>query len=93
MRNLGSAILPAGVEVGFYHRENTIDVLLGTGTTQSTLFPGQIEEVSYTADASDNVDVTDTFVAKIHTDPANPTFHECREDNNESNEARAICVD
>jgi hypothetical protein len=93
VRNLGAAILPSGVEVGFYLRENTTDTLLGAESTQSALFPGQIEEVIYTADATATVDVTDTFVAKIHTNPVNPTFHECREDNNESNEATAVCVD
>jgi len=32
------------------------------------------------------------FVAKIIIDPQNPTFHECREDNNESEVEKPGCV-
>lgn len=92
LRNLGAAILPSGVEVGFYVRDNGVDTLLGTATSQTALFPGQVAEIILDVDPGSGVDTTDVFVAKIEIDPQNPTFHECREDNNESNEAHAICV-
>ncbi len=93
VRNLGAAILPAGVEVGFYVRRGPgLDDLLHTDVTTTMLFPGQSTELVYTTMALDDADAYDTFVAKIHVDSANPTFHECREDNNESPETIAVCV-
>ena len=92
VRNLGAAILPAGVEVGFYVRDAT-DIILATEDTTAMLFPGQVTELTYTALALDGVDAMDTFVAKVHVDPLTPTFHECREDNNDSPPTKAVCVD
>ena len=91
MRNLGHAILPAGVEVGFYLREGASDQLLGTATSADPLFPGQVAELVLTPDASTGADKEDTFVAKILVDPVNPVFHECRDDNNESDPVKAKC--
>jgi hypothetical protein len=91
LRNLGHAILPAGVEVGFYLREGATDSLLDTATSSEPLFPGQVAVLTLTPDASTGADKEDTFVAKILVDPANPVFHECRDDNNESQPTQAKC--
>ncbi len=92
VRNLGSAILPSGVEVGLYVREGSEDRLLYTDNTTTALFPGQMAEVVFTTDAADGFTAYTDFVAKIHTDPDNPLFHECRDDNNESEVTKATCV-
>jgi hypothetical protein len=81
------------VEVGFYLRDGGQDTLLGSETTTSALFMGQVSELVHEVDPSHGVAPTDTFVAKIEIDPQNPTFHECREDNNESEPKKAVCID
>jgi len=91
VRNLGAALLPSGVTVGFYVRENGQDRLLDQEQTTTALFPGQLVEVVYETQAQDNVDVHSTFVAKIEIDPQHPTFHECRDDNNDSGPVLADC--
>ncbi len=47
--------------------------------------------LTYTAKPTDAVTNKDVFVAKILVDPLNPTFQECRDDNNASEEAKAAC--
>ncbi len=89
VRNLGSAILPAGVTVGFYVRRPDGDELLGTADTDTALFPGQATEVRYEAD--EGVSTSDEFLARIEVDPDHPTFHECREDNNEAGPVTPNC--
>ena len=85
VRNFGQAVLPAGVVVGFYVEDPVGDRLLGTATTTSALFPGQVEEVSFVVNlATHGVTLNDLFYAAIVIDPQNRTFRECREDNNES---------
>jgi hypothetical protein len=91
VRNLGQAILPAGVEVGFYLRKGTVDTLLGTATTDAPLFPGQVKVLSYTAKPADALGNQDVFVAKVLIDAQNLQFHECRDDNNTSPEATPSC--
>lgn len=82
VRNLGAAILPAGVTVGLYVHRGGQDTLLTTLLTDTPLFPGQSQELVYVTTAQDGVSTTDLFVARIEIDPQSPTFHECREDNN-----------
>jgi hypothetical protein len=90
VRNLGSAILPAGVQVDFLVRQGGSDSLLGTGVTTSALFPGQVAKVTWKAKPTDTVKASDVFLARI--DPKNnPTYHECREGNNESAPTSANC--
>ena len=91
VRNLGEALLPAGVEVGFYVQRGGMDVLLGTATTATALFPGQVGLATLTLMPGDAT-ADETFVAKILIDPTMPTFHECRDDNNESEPAMARCL-
>ncbi len=91
VRNLGAAILPAGVQVGLYLHRGGQDTLLATVQTDTPLFPGQTQELTYTTTASDGVSTSDSFLARILTDPQNPTFHECREDNNEAGPTAPDC--
>ncbi len=93
LRNQGAALLPAGVEVGFFVERTDGEELIGSDFSQGSVFPGQVAEVELTVDATAGVSALDTFFARILIDPANPTFHECREDNNESDPVKAICVD
>ncbi|MCA9620163.1 MAG: VCBS repeat-containing protein, partial [Myxococcales bacterium] len=90
IRNQGLAGLPANVEIGIYRLGNP-DVLVGTVFTQKQLFPGQTEVINFSVAATDG-GVNDTYQARIILDPMNPKFHECREDNNESNAAKPSCV-
>ncbi|PID39906.1 MAG: hypothetical protein CSA65_00560 [Proteobacteria bacterium] len=92
LRNLGLALLPAGVKVGFFVRETQRERLLGEVTTTSPLFPGQAVELLYTTKAKDGVTAKSIFIAKILIDPNTKTFNECRTDNNTSNPAKNPCV-
>ena len=91
VRNLGTALLPAGVVVGFYVVEAGGERKLAEGQTTSSLFPGQVEEVTYTTSAQDNVSRDSTFLARIEIDPNNVTFHECRADNDDSGPVQPNC--
>ncbi len=89
VRNMGFASLPAGVQVGVY-KTGTPDTLVGQTQTTHPLFPGQTEVLALTLDPAGSKE--DTFVARILLDVANPTFHECKEDNNESSPEKPSCV-
>ncbi|HJL18092.1 MAG TPA: hypothetical protein RMH99_20685 [Sandaracinaceae bacterium LLY-WYZ-13_1] len=91
VRNLGAAILPAGVEVGVYVDEGGTPRELGRALTTTPLFPGQVEVLEITAPG----DVTAegrVFHAEILVDPATPTFRECRDDNNRSDDVEPRCL-
>jgi hypothetical protein len=36
--------------------------------------------------------VKESYLAKVLIDPTNPTFHECRSNNNEAGPAKANCT-
>jgi hypothetical protein len=67
--------------------------VLATVPTEQLLFPGQVTEITYVATPADEVATADAFLARIRVDPAAPTFHECRDDNNESALSYAVCID
>ena len=90
VRNIGLAGLPADVQVGVYAKKSP-DVLVATTQTTKPLLPGQTEIIKLEADAM-LAGPNDTFVARIEVDPNNPTFHECRDDNNESALVTPNCV-
>jgi len=90
VRNIGLASLPAPVNFGVYTRTGANDVLVGQASTTHALLPGQTEELVVSLDPMASKD--QSFVAKIIVDPMNPTFHECREDNNESEVQKPGCV-
>ncbi|APR81764.1 Rhs-family protein [Minicystis rosea] len=91
VRNIGLASLPAGVVVAVFKRQGGMDTQIGTASTTHALFPGQTEEVVVSIDPA-LAGLKDTFVAKVVIDPVMPKFHECREDNNESEPATSHCV-
>ncbi len=91
LRNIGTASLPAGVDVGVY----VVGVgggrtLLGKVTSSRALFPGQTETMTFAVPAG-TATKADTFLAKVLIDPVKPTFRECREGNDESAETKAAC--
>lgn len=90
LRNIGAALLPPGVNIGFFMRDGDAEVLLGTETTTSPLFPGQAAELSYTT--PDGTSVMATFFARVLIDPDARTFRECREDNNQSPDDTPRCL-
>ena len=93
VRNVGLALLPAKVEVGFYVlKGGTTHTLLGKAKTTSALYPGQVQVLTYTAKASDMVNVNDSFYARVIIDPTNPTFKECKNSNNQSPATKAQCL-
>ena len=91
LRNYGFALLPAGVKVGFFVRTGASDVKLAEVTTSTPLFPGQIQELTYTLKSGEGT-VKESYLAKVLIDPTNPTFHECRGDNNEAGPTKANCT-
>jgi hypothetical protein len=90
VRNIGLAGLPAGVVVGVYQLGNP-EALLDVLATSKALLPGQTEIVEYTAPLS--ATTSDTFEARVIIDPMNPTFHECKDDNNTSGPVTPQCVE
>jgi hypothetical protein len=89
VRNLGLASLPAGVVVGVYDLSGGGQTLVGQAVTTKVLLPGQGEQLTITATAGSS---SDTFMASLIIDPANPTFHECRSDDNSSPPVTATCI-
>jgi hypothetical protein len=93
VRNFGLAVLPAGVEVGFYLAGGGLnDTLLGTAQTKSPLFPGQAEMLTYTVEPGQG-GAYDAYKAKILVDPQNPKFRECRDTNNETPATTPSCLE
>ena len=83
VRNIGLSSLPAGVQVGVFKGMNgTFTTEVGTTQTTHVLFPGQTENIDVTLSAA--AGDGDSYVAQILVDPQNPTFHECRDDNDTS---------
>ncbi|MEM9194765.1 MAG: FG-GAP-like repeat-containing protein [Myxococcota bacterium] len=91
VRNLGAAVLPAGVDAAAYVLEGGAERELGRGTTTGPLFPGQVEIIELTA-PSDVTAAGNTFRARIIVDPMMPTFQECRPDNNQSEDVMPRCL-
>jgi hypothetical protein len=89
VRNAGLSGLPAGVEVQVF-RQGSPDELLGTVMTTHPLLAGQTEVLEFEAPAN-QASTSDTFFARVVASEP-PTFHECREDNNESAPVAPECV-
>ncbi|MBW2528809.1 MAG: VCBS repeat-containing protein, partial [Deltaproteobacteria bacterium] len=89
VRNIGLSGLPAGIDVEVV-KTGSPEVQLGIVTTTIPLMPGQTQVLDFTA-PSGQATTSDTFVARILI-PSPPTFHECKEDNNESNPISPECV-
>jgi hypothetical protein len=88
VRNLGQSGLPAGVVAAVFVTPGDVEV--GRVTTARGLLAGQTEllEVTLAAPATS----ADNFYAAIIVDPLNPTFHQCRADNDRSDTVRAACM-
>jgi hypothetical protein len=92
VRNMGLALLPAGVEVGFYVKQGAGEKLLGKGKTSLALLAGQAEDVAYKALPGDGVSTKDAFVARLLIDPKSAPFRECRANNNDSDVTKGNCL-
>ncbi|MBI4951744.1 MAG: VCBS repeat-containing protein [Myxococcales bacterium] len=90
VRNQGMSSLPAGVVVGIF-AEQTPEVQVAEVQTTHALFPGQTEVLVAPVDSA-LAGTEDTYLARILVDPLNPTFHQCREDNDESAPVTPSCV-
>lgn len=89
VENAGLGTLPPGVTIEIVRREGGKDEVLGEVTSLGGLLPGQ--RVTLTFDLGEAITGRPTLVARIVVDEKNRTFHECREDNNESPELKALC--
>ena len=85
VRNRGRAILPEGVRVGLFRREGAGTVALGEVVTPSPIFPGQALELTFTVPDGEG-GPTNTYFAEIIVDPDAPTFRECDDSNNTSDD-------
>lgn len=92
VRNLGRALLPAGVSVRFYLDGNGGQQrLLNEQTTTRALYPGQALELVYRPEASDGVSDHDAFFVQLAEDQNDNRFVECRTDNNRSPTTKRSC--
>ncbi|MCB9751364.1 MAG: hypothetical protein H6713_15415 [Myxococcales bacterium] len=91
VRNLGLVGLPAGVEAALYRLDMGNEVELTTVMTTQALLPGQSEVFEYPL-AMDQGTSDDLYLARILIDPDNPTFNECKDDNNETPPTDVLCV-
>ncbi len=74
-----------------YKQGGGADVLLGQAATSRALFPGQGEQLTVSV-MPGAASASDTFIARILVDPNNPTFRECRADNDASDPTKPICL-
>ncbi len=88
VRNMGLSSLPANVEIRLYR---VPDVQIGTVHTTKLLMPGQTEKLDFVVDPMDG-NTKDGYYAEIYVDPVNPTFRECRPENNKSAVVTPKCI-
>ncbi len=88
VRNLGEAVLPAGVSVTFYEGTPGSGTLLGTAATQTALFPAEAENVVL---AIDPLPSGTLVYAVVDENGVHPEWAECRTDNNTSAAVSATC--
>ena len=84
VRNLGEAVLPAGVDVAFFVEEAAGERELGRMATSAPLFPGQGEALLLVLPEGVEVYERLRAIARIVIDPTSPAFQECYDDNNEA---------
>ncbi|WP_106390433.1 FG-GAP repeat domain-containing protein [Enhygromyxa salina] len=88
VRNIGLASLPAGVTVEV--RRLDTQAVVGEVVTDQALFPGQIQGLEL--QTALGPDQTLEFVGEVVVDPSDPTFVECKDDDNLSEPASAFCA-
>ncbi|MFK7989651.1 MAG: FG-GAP repeat domain-containing protein [Sandaracinaceae bacterium] len=84
LRNLGEAVMPAGVEVAFFVVESGTEREIGRAMSGSPLFPGQGATLVVDVPSDVVIDGTVEGVARVVLDPDMPLFQECFDDNNEA---------
>ena len=93
VRNLGTAPLPPGVDVGFYMGAPPTGTLLGAAKTTRALYPAEGENVLLplpSAPSEITTGAVQVFAVVDDGAPAHP-WHECRTDNNTSAGASGKC--
>jgi hypothetical protein len=94
VRNVGEAVLPAGVNIGFYKGDPPSGTLLGYAATKSPLYPLQGEDVFFSLPGGDgeikNGTVKVYAIVDDNSDP-HPSWTECRTDNNQADAVYAPC--
>jgi hypothetical protein len=88
VRNIGSAVLPAGAPVRFYAVVTGARADVGRATTTHALGPGHTEALTVAADPTVS-GVDSTFVATMDLVLPVPLYRECRSDNDTSGEVKA----
>jgi hypothetical protein len=89
LENGGLGTLPPGVTIEIVRTDGKDEEKLGSVVSMGGLLPGQ--RVSLPFDIGEAIDGNPTMIARIVVDEMNRTFNECREDNNESVEVKALC--
>ncbi|NUP11568.1 MAG: VCBS repeat-containing protein [Polyangiaceae bacterium] len=89
VRNLGEAVLPAGVPVAFHLGDPPGEELLGTLNTQTALYPFEAETL--TLEISPALGNGDVVYAVVDEGGVHPEWAECRTDNNQSEVVSAAC--
>ena len=87
VRNIGEALVPAGVVVGVYGGVPSTGVKLGSVTTTRALYPAESEPLELT------LAVVPPTVYTVVDDgaPPHPAWHECRTDDNTSPAVGTAC--
>ena len=89
--NLGSAPMPAGVNVDVYRDDTPTAKLLGSVQTQYSLFPLQTETLFLAVAAPNDKDLSTGAVTVHAVVDATMTLRECRTDNNQSPATNVAC--
>jgi len=87
IRNIGQSGLPAGVIAQVFVTPG--DIQVGQVQTTIGLLPGQTQTLDVTL--SSPADKSSFLYAKIYVDPQNPTFHECNDQNDQSDTVQPLC--
>jgi hypothetical protein len=94
VRNIGEAVLPGGVSVGFYAGNAPGGVLLGMVPTATALYPAESEAVflPLTSPTDDVKNGTTPIYAVVDNGGMpHPSWTECRIDNNTSAPGKGVC--
>lgn len=87
VRNIGAALVPAGVVVGVYSGTPTTGTKIGSVTTTRPLYPAESEPLELVLAA-----VPSSVYAVVDDGaPAHPSWHECRTDDNVSKAFSTSC--
>ena len=82
VRNIGEAVLPAGVVVGVYSKTSGVGTKLGTVTTTRALYPAEVEPLDFVFGEGPNP--THVYAVVDDNGPPHPNWVECRTDDNTS---------